>query len=83
MTILRQKKNEKAIVIGTKNIDWRALLHSNNIEINAEVLPVDLTHNGSLCVIQLHLDMVPLLNKIEILNEDTVFKQQGLEKKFE
>lgn len=44
ITILRQKKGEKAIVMGTKNIDWRPLLHSNSIEINAEILPIDLTH---------------------------------------
>lgn len=59
VTILRQKKNEKAVVMGTKNIDWRPLLHSNAIEVNAEVLPVDLTHQGSLGVIQLHLDLIP------------------------
>lgn len=44
VTILKQRKNEKPIVIGTKNIDWRPLLYSNSIELNAEFLPVDLTH---------------------------------------
>lgn len=75
VTILRQKKNEKAIVMGTKNIDWRSLLHSNAIEINAEILPIDLTHQGgSLGVIQLHLDLMPLLNKNEILHEEAIMK---------
>lgn len=50
LTILKQRKNEKAIVIATKNLDWRAVLHSGSIEINAELLPVDLTKQGSLCV---------------------------------
>ena len=51
VTILKQRKNEKAIVLGTKNLDWRAVLHSNAIEINAEVLPVDLTKQGTLCLV--------------------------------
>lgn len=42
VTILKQRKNEKAIVLGTKNLDWRAVLHSSAIEVNAEILPVDL-----------------------------------------
>ena len=50
LTLLKQKKNEKAIVLGTKNIDWRAVLHSSSIEVNAEILPVDLAKQGSLCV---------------------------------
>lgn len=37
--------------MGTKNIDWRPLLHTNAVEINAEVLPVDMTHQGSIGVI--------------------------------
>ena len=48
VTILRQKKNEKAVVMGTKNLDWRAILHSNSIEVNAEILPVDLTKQGAM-----------------------------------
>jgi hypothetical protein len=60
--------------MGTKNIDWRPLLHSNAIEINAEILPIDLTHQGSLGIIQLHLDLIPHLTKIETLNEDMVMK---------
>ncbi len=69
--------------MGTKNIDWRPLLHTNAVEINAEVLPVDLTHQGSLGVIQLHLDLIPHLSKNEILSEDSVAKQINLESKFE
>ena len=75
LTILKQKKNEKAIVIGTKNLDWRALLHSSSIEINAEILPVDLTKSGSLCVAQLHLDLLQPLTKLEALSEESVQKQ--------
>lgn len=44
ITILKQKKNEKPVVIGTKKIDWRSLLFSNSVELNAEVLPTSLTH---------------------------------------
>jgi hypothetical protein len=35
VTILKQRKNDKAVVLGTKNIDWRAVLHSSAIEVNA------------------------------------------------
>ena len=80
---MKQRKGERPVVIGTKNLDWRILLHCNQIEINAEVLPVDLTHKGTLGVIQVHLDMVPLLSQTELLNETTVDKQIGLERKFE
>lgn len=44
MTILKHRKGEKPIVIGTKNVEWRALLNCNSIEVNAEFLAVDLTH---------------------------------------
>ena len=37
LTILRHRKNEKPVVIGTKNLDWRSLLYCNSVEINAEV----------------------------------------------
>jgi len=83
LTILRQRKNEKAVVIGTKNLDWRAVLHSSSIEINAEILPVDLAKKGALCVAQLHLDILPSLGKIEALSEEAVDKQLSLERKFE
>ncbi len=63
LTILKQRKNEKAIVLGTKNLDWRTVLHSSAIEINAEVLPVELTKQGSLCVAQVHLDILPPLTR--------------------
>lgn len=63
VTILKQRKNEKAVVLGTKNLDWRTVLHSNAIEINAEVLPVDLAKQGSMCVAQVHLDLLPPLSK--------------------
>lgn len=48
ITILRHKRNEKPVVIGTTNLDWRSVLHSNSVEMNAEILPVDLTQRGSL-----------------------------------
>jgi hypothetical protein len=84
ITVIKQKKGEKAVVLGTKNIDWRPVLHCNQIEINAEILPVDLTHQGgSLGVIQMHIDLIPVLSKTEVLNEDSVMKQLSLEKRFE
>ena len=83
ITILRHRRNEKAVVLGTKNIDWRSLLFSNSVEINAEVQPVDLTHKGSLGVILLNLDLVPNLFKSELIGEEQVLKQQELELKFE
>lgn len=70
-------------MIGTKNIDWRPLLYMSQIEINSEVLPVDLTHQGSLGVVQMHLDMIPSLTRNELLTEDHVLKQCALERKFE
>lgn len=48
VTILRHRRNEKPVVIGTTNLDWRSVLYSNSIEMNAEILPVDLTQKGSL-----------------------------------
>ena len=69
--------------MGTKNIDWRAILHSSAIEVNDEVLPVDLAKHGSLCVAQLHLDLLAPLSRQEALNDDTVDKQLTLERKFE
>lgn len=83
VTLCKQRNNEKAVVLGTKNIDWRAVLHSGSIEINAEVLPIDLTKQGAMCVAQLHLDLLPPLGKQEALSEEAVGKQQSLEKKFE
>ena len=44
VTILKHRVNEKPVVLGTKNIDWRPALFCNQIEINAEVLPISLTH---------------------------------------
>lgn len=43
ITILKHRKNEKALVIGTKSVEWRSLLFCNQVEINAEVLPISLT----------------------------------------
>jgi len=70
LTILRHRRNEKAVVLGTKNVDWRSLLYCNSVEINAEIQPVDMTHKGSLGVILLNLDLIPNLLKSELLNED-------------
>ncbi len=74
LTILKQKKHEKAVVLGSKNLDWRAVLHSNSIEVNAEILPVDLAKSGPMCVAQLHLDLLPALGKMEALSEEAVSK---------
>jgi CEP76 C2 domain len=74
ITILKHRKNEKAVVIGTKSIEWRPLLFCNQVEINAEVLPISLTQKGSLGVLTLHLDLVPNLSQSELINEDAVNK---------
>jgi len=83
ITILKQKRSEKAVVLGTKNLDWRAVLHSNSIEINAEILPVDLSKSGPMGLVTLHLDLLPALTKVEALSEEAVSKQISLERKFE
>jgi len=59
------------------------VLHSSSIEVNAEVLPSDLTKQGSLGVAQLHIDLLPPLSKSEALTEDSVDKQITLERKSE
>lgn len=69
-TILRHRKNEKPVVLGTKNVDWRSLLYCNSCEINAEVQPVDMTHKGSLGVLSINLDFLPTLTKNDLLTED-------------
>ena len=74
ITILKHRKNEKPVVLGTKNIDWRAVLYCNQIEINTEVLPVSLTHQGSLGVLSLNVDLIPSLSKTELLLEEAVHK---------
>ena len=63
MTILKHRVNEKPVVLGTKNIDWRPALYCNQIEINAEVLPISLTHQGSLGVLTMHIDICPSLSR--------------------
>lgn len=83
ITIIKHRKNEKPVVLGTKTIDWRPLLYCNQVEVNAEVLPVSLAHQGSLGVLTMHLDLVPALNRTELLSEEQVDKQINLEKKFE
>lgn len=62
VTILKHRKNEKAVVIGTKMVEWRALLYCNQVEVNAEILPINLTQKGSLGVLTLHLDLTPPLS---------------------
>lgn len=83
ITIIKHRKNEKPVVLGTKTIDWRPLLYCNQVEVNAEVLPVSLTHQGSLGVLTMHLDLVPALSRPELLTEEMVDKQINLEKKYE
>lgn len=83
MTILKHRKNEKAVVIGTKMVEWRALLYCNQVEINAEILPISMTQKGSLGVLTLHLDLTPNLTQSELVNEESVSKQISLETKFD
>ena len=82
-TILKYRKNEKPIVLGTKSVDWRALLYCNQIEVNAEVLPSSKTTQGSLGVLRVHMDLVPALSRSELLSEEVVDKQTSLELRFE
>lgn len=83
LTILRHRKNQKPVVIGTKNLDWRSLLFCNSVELNASIMPVDLTQQGTLGMIQLNLDLVPNLTKHDLVSEEQVSRQQELEKKYE
>mmetsp|Transcript_28845 Transcript_28845/g.21483 ORF Transcript_28845/g.21483 Transcript_28845/m.21483 type:complete len:196 (-) Transcript_28845:1115-1702(-) len=83
ITILKHRGSERAQVIGSKNLEWRHLLACNSIESNAEMLPVDLTHQGSLGVIQLHMDLVPALGKNELIHDQTLQNQLTLERKYE
>jgi hypothetical protein len=64
-------------------VEWRALLYCNQVEINAEILPISMTQKGSLGVLTLHLDMTPNLSQSELVNEDFISKQIGLETRFE
>ena len=82
-TILKHRKNEKPVVIGTKSVEWRHILYSNQVEINADILPISLTQQGSLGLLQLHLVICPPLSQLELLSEETVTKQMSLERKFE
>lgn len=51
LTILRHRGGARPVVIGTKMLDWRSLLFCNSVELNAGIMPVDLTHSGSLGLI--------------------------------
>ena len=42
ITILKHRRNERAVVMGTKQIEWRSLLYCNQVEINTEVLPTNM-----------------------------------------
>ena len=83
ITVLKHRRNEKPVVLGTKNIDWRPVLYCNQIEVNAEILPVSLTHQGSLGILTLNIDLAPVLSRTELLIEEAVDKQLSLETKFE
>ena len=63
VTVLKHRTNEKPVVLGVKNIDWRPSLYCNQIEINAEIKPVSLTHQGSLGVLTMHIDLLPALSR--------------------
>ena len=75
LTILRHRSGEKPVVIGTTNLDWRSVLYANSVEVNAEILPVDLTQKGSLGKVQLNIDLVKQMMKSELIPEETVRKQ--------
>lgn len=81
--VQRQRRNEKPVVLANEHIDWRILLHSNSVEMNIELKPVDLKHKGSIGAITLNLDLHPYLAKNELLPELSVTKQQDLEKKYD
>ena len=70
LTILRHRKNQRPVVIGTKNLDWRSVLFCNSVEMNAGIMPVDLTQQGSLGMVGLNLDLVPNLNKNDLCSEE-------------
>jgi hypothetical protein len=74
LTILRHRRSEKPVVIGTKNLDWRSLLFCNSVELNAGIMPVDMSHKGSLGLIQCNLDLVPNMTKGELCTEDQVIR---------
>ena len=81
--VQRQRRNEKPVVLANEHIDWRILLHSNSVEMNIELKPVDLKHKGSIGAITINLDLHPYLAKNELLPELSVTKQQDLEKKYD
>jgi hypothetical protein len=82
LTVCKQRKNEKPIVIGTKNIDWRHTLHTPQYEVNVSILPVESAKSGSMGVVCMHFDLLPALTKAETLTEEAVEKQLALEHKF-
>lgn len=61
LSVLKHRKNERPIVLGTKNIEWRQILYHNGVEINSEISPVSLTTQGTLGRVTMCLDLVPLL----------------------
>ena len=63
--------------------DLWPVLYCNQIEVNAEILPVSLTHQGSLGILTLNIDLAPVLSRTELLIEEAVDKQLSLETKFE
>lgn len=83
LTVLRHRKGARPVVIGTKSLDWRAVLYCNSIEVNATIMPIDLTHSGSLGLIQLNLDLHPAMKKHEFITQSQMESQQELEKKHE
>lgn len=83
LTILRHRKNEKPVVLGTKNLDWRHVLFSNSIQMTAEFKPVDLTHKGALGILYINLDLYPSMMKSELCGQEQVEKQLELERKYD
>ena len=83
LVLQKYRLEERAIVLSTERIDWRDLLSHNSVEITKEMQPIDLKHKGSLGIMYIELDVHPYLAKDQLLTNDTIRKQQDLEKKFE
>jgi len=66
LTILKHKgrADKTPEVLGTKYIDWRSTLFCNSVEINAEIMPGDLTERTSVGIISLNLDLIPRMSSM-------------------
>lgn len=83
LTIFRHRgrSDKQPEVLGTKYVDWRSALFCNSVEINAEIMPSDLTDRTSIGIIQLNLDLIPRMTKSQLQAEDEVQDQIKSESK--